>query len=301
MVLEACGASTSRPSSSGSTSRQSPAGSSASSSSNTGTSIPSATLSGSFAAPSRTGAGVAPSSAAGLVTTSASSVTLVGDGGDMQSASDNLVFAGAACQSASTTLVARLTSFSNLNCPYLYPWARVGLIARGDLSSLAPMVAIALTAANGLEVLYRTGADASTFGHYGTGTNTFTTAQATTVNGLPATNVTGTGNVLDRPIWLKLQRNGSLWTPSYSLDGVSYTTIPGGPAGTGVTVSMNGCWVGLFANAVNVVFANKKELGGAVKGQIQAVFQQPNFPTTTEAQVGAAQGLAPSPNSSSAS
>lgn len=292
-LLAACGA----PSSKGPTS----VSTTVPSSSVAPTSSASATLSGSLAAPAKTGAGLPPGNAAGLISTAGQGVTIIGDGGDIEGGTDNLVFAGTACRSNTTTLVCKVSSFANLNSPYLYPWARVGLMARGDLSSVAPMVAVGITAGYGIEVLYRTSAAATGFGHYGTGANTYTNVKVTTVAGIPTTATTGTGNILNKPVWLKLERNGTLWAPSFSLDGTTYTAIPNAPAGTGVDIQMDGCWVGAFANAVNVVFVNKKTLLGPLKGQIQVTFDAVNFPVDTTAQIGSAQGLAAVSSSTSSS
>jgi hypothetical protein len=296
VVLAGCGSASPGGKAAGSATTPSPSSSSSSSAGSTAPTSTSATLSGAFYAPAMTGRGIAPTSASSLVTTgSGGSVTVIGDGGDMENPSDNLVFAGTQCLADATSLVCRVSALSNLNCPYLYPWSRAGIIARGDLSSEAPMVAVAVTGGYGLEAMYRSTAHQSTFGHYGSGANTYTNVTVTTVKGIPQTNATGTANVLLKPVWLKLERSGTLWTPYYSLDGTTFTPVGNGPDGHGVSVEMNGCWVGLYVCAVNVVFYNDKELTGATKGQVRATFDHLNFPVHTFEQVGQAQGLAPAP------
>lgn len=190
-----------------------------------------------FSPPPRGGIGVPPSSAANLVQVSGGKYTLLGDGADVWGGSDNCVFACAAATSTTGTYVARIVSLANVNCPHLSEWTKVGLMARADLSDNAAYVALMLTGENGIVVQYRPLATVNTVGNGASGPGQ---------TGLTLPNTKPLPNYLKQPVWLKLVRNINTWTPYTSLDGSKWTA-----AGTPVTLSMAGAWVGLFATSHN--------------------------------------------------
>lgn len=271
-----------------------PSGTSAATGASTASSLPPAVrLSGTLASPALTGEGVPSTSAAALVTGGRSLLTVTGDGGEMQADSDNCVLACTAATVSDFTLTCRLRAWSNLNCPYLYPWARAGIMARANLSSCAPLFAVAITAGYGAEVLYRASSD-SVLGHATNGAP-LTSLTPADVNGVPTTTARDTANVLAAPVWLRLQRSGTNWTGAVSSDGVHWVDIPAVATGGNPSISMAACWVGAFACASNLVFAEEGELAGALKGQVRATFDQLAFSPSTAVQIGQAQGLAPGP------
>jgi hypothetical protein len=66
-------------------------------------------------------------------------------------------------------------------------------------------------------------------------------------------------NYLLKPIWLKLERHGTMWHAFTSWDGVTWT-----PAGSPTPVEMTSAWIGVFACAHNGDFNGK--------GYIRATF-----------------------------
>lgn len=225
-----------------------------------------------FPAPSRKGFGVAPSAAPkGYITHSGGSWTLVGDGADVWTNSDNCTFAGIPWRSSSGTFTCRVVSVANIDCPHLSQWAKIGLMARGDLSDDAPMVLICVSGANGVFTDVRPTAGV-------------TPAQQGPVSPPPTSgliaakyvtkpNTQKHANYLLKPVWLRLQRQGAKWLPYSSLDGKTWAA-----AGTPVVAEMAGCWVGIFCLSHNGSF------GG--KGRIKATFDNLSFTPTVEAQLG---------------
>jgi ABC-type glycerol-3-phosphate transport system substrate-binding protein len=214
-----------------------------------------------FTPPSRFGVGLPATSAAALVSVKAGQYTLLGDGADVWGGADNCVFAAAPETAESATYVARVTSLANVNCPHLSQWAKVGLMARGDLSNNAPYVAVMVTGENGIQLQYRPTAAINTVGVGGSGPGQ---------TNLTLPNTKKLPNYLKQPVWLKLTRQIDVWTAYTSLDGKKWTAV-----GTPVTVNMAGSWVGLFATSHN-------DSGGFAPGQkIKASFDslsgfQPN-------------------------
>jgi hypothetical protein len=223
-----------------------------------------------FAPPSRTGAGRAPVPAAGLVRVAAGTYTLLGDGADLWGDSDNGVFAAVASTADKGMFVARLDSIANVNCPHLSQWAKIGLMARGDLSDDAPYIAVLVTGGNGVQVQTRAAALDNTLGTGGTAPSQ-SAATLTLPNTKPA------ANYLKKPVWLKLVRDISTWTAYTSPDGKSWTA-----AGAPVTLTMAGAWVGVFATSHN------SSTGFKPGEQIRVAFDQLSFTPSTFVQLGTA-------------
>ena len=221
--------------------------------------------------PSVQGSGVAPSLAPRLVVIDrrAGVYTLLGDGAGVGSNSDNFVYACAPMINSGDSIICRLVGLANVTCPSISPWAKVGLMARGDLSDNAPMVALLVTGANGVALEGRPLATSgATIINGSGGKSGLMSPQYTTVNVSKVTT-----NYLIQPLWLKLDRQGVMWTAYTSVDGKSWAS-----AGAPVEVEMEGCWVGIGACGHNADFHDR--------GYIRAVFDNLNFRPTAFYQVG---------------
>jgi ABC-type glycerol-3-phosphate transport system substrate-binding protein len=219
-----------------------------------------------YAAPPVQGVGVPPSDATPWVVVGPSGTyTLLGDGWDVYATSDNAVFACLPVTATEGEWSARVTVLTNLTCPHLSQWAKVGIGAFGDLSDDAPYCSPHVTGANQIEWQYR--AVPTLYPDGAAGLLPAGTKNLTLPNTKPA------ANYLVQPVWLKLSRQGDLWTPWASLDGTHWTQL-NPPA----TVFMAGCWVGIFACAHNGSFNNK--------GYIRATFDHLSFVPTRFVQMG---------------
>lgn len=196
--------------------------------------------------------------------------TLLGDGVDVWSTSDNCVFACLPITATEGEWVCRVTAVSNLTCmasgkPALSVWAKAGIMARGDLSDDAPMASPHVTGANQIEWEVRTIAGiypSSDAGLVPSGVKSLMRPVGTPV-----------ANFLLAPLWLKIRRVGDQWTPFASMDGVHWTQLAP-PA----VAQMGGCWIGVF------VLAHNGDFGA--KGYIRAVFDHLNFRPTHFVQLG---------------
>jgi hypothetical protein len=198
-----------------------------------------------FGPPPRTGAGVPATPAARRVTVDARSgrYLVSGSGGGFVGVADGGVFAAAASTAARASFTCRLTAFRPLTGgTSLVPGAKVGLMARGDLSDSAAAVGVVLASGRGVHLEDRA--------LPGANPNDQRPASAVAAAGLiGATLLLGAGggagdNALLRPLWLRLDRDGLTWTAYTSLDGRQWSQ-----AGTPVTVDILGAWVGLFVTS----------------------------------------------------
>jgi ABC-type glycerol-3-phosphate transport system substrate-binding protein len=195
--------------------------------------------------------------------------TLLGDGQDVWGDSDNCVYACTTTNSDQGEWICRVTALSNVNCPNLSPWTKVGLMARGDLGDAAAMVFFAVTGGNGIALQERPLSQGSPGGINGSTAKTgLIGAQYLTLNYMkPAP------NYLIRPVWLKLVRSGTIWTGYTSIDGKTWALAGSTP------VEMSSCWIGIFATAHNGDFNNK--------GYDRATFDHLSFTPTAVYQLGA--------------
>ncbi len=224
-------------------------------------------------APPKTGLGAPPQPAArGAVTrSSGGGVVLVAAGADVWDPTANCVFACAASTARQAEFTCRVTLLANVNCPHLSQWAKVGLMAAGDLSDEAAAVTLELTGENGI---YQQLQFTSAGGWNATGPSSATAGSGLIGNAvLTVPNSKKVGNYLLKPVWLRMSRNGLVWRTYTSLDGTDWTQ-----AGPDAALEAAGVWVGLFATAHNSSF------GG--KGQIRAAFDHLSFPATDVVQVG---------------
>ena len=243
---------------------------------------------GNFPAPSTTGQGSPSTSGTAYVQSQNGVYTLLGDGWDVYQTSDNCVFAGIPVTASSGEWSCRVTAITNLTCPHLSQWSKVGIMARGDLSDDAPLVMAEVTGQHGAQTNVRPVYGQGVSGHvapYPSVPQT-TTGNQTTAGG-PPPNKTGLvsgiyltrsnaqpqANYLLKPLWIKLQRKGLTWTVYTSFDGKTWTV-----AGPTLTAEMGGCWVGIFSTAHNGSFGDR--------GYIRGVIDNLSFTPTVLAQIG---------------
>jgi|GEM_PF-535420 len=180
-------------------------------------------------------------------------VTMLGMGYDVTGTEDACTFFCAADTRAKAEYTCRVTGVANISCPGgISPWVKLGLMARADLSDDAPMVTVHVTGANDIEWEYREIVNTDTSYAAGLVPAGMTGAMMSSVG-------TPTANYLVKPIWLRLSRDGLVWTAYSSLDGTKWTQM-----GQPQTCDMQGCWVGIMCTAHNGDFGNKGYVRGAV-------------------------------------
>lgn len=220
----------------------------------------------SYPVPPENGVGVPVRPATNLVVAGpGGSYTLLGDGWDVYSASDNCVFACLPVTATEGEWSCRVTMITNLTCPHLSQWAKVGIMAAGDLSDDPPYCSPHVTGANQIEWQYRIVPGLTPAGASG--------LLPAGVKALTSLNTKPAANYLLQPLWLKISRKGEMWTPWGSMDGSHWSQL-NPPA----AVRMAGCWVGVFACSHNGSFNNA--------GYIRAAFDNLSFKPTHFMQVG---------------
>jgi len=191
-------------------------------------------------APAAAGTGAPPQAAgAGALLDGAGGVyTLRGEGAGLGGAADACTLAATGSTARRAEFTCRLDRLADVDVPRLSAEAQAGLMARGDLSSDAPLIALGVTGAGVVALSVRPAA--------GLPPQTWTAVAPAAGSGPPSpllrSGGAGGANALLRPVWLRLRRDGAVWTARISADGRGWRQV--GPA---VTVEMAGCWVGLFA------------------------------------------------------
>ena len=221
---------------------------------------------GKYKAPPHKGQGNPYKPAPTLMLAHAGTYTMLGDGYDVYQSQDACTFFCLPQTSAEGRWTCRVKAVSNLTCPSLSPWAKIGLMARGDLSDDAPMVSVHVTGGNEVEWQERPMAGMTPGGQSGILPSGFKGNLLKPVN-------RPTPNFLSRPVWLRLQRVQGVWSGFVSLDGKKWT-----PAGKPAQVELAGSWVGLMCTAHNADFKDK--------GYIRAVFDHVSFTPTDKVQLG---------------
>ncbi len=218
-----------------------------------------------FPAPPVTGLGSAPVPAPkGAVTAQHGVYTILGSGKQLGgSTSDDFTFACLPWRKGKGTFTCRLTAVSNVKGGQMAGNTKIGLMARGDLSSEGAFVGVVVAVGHGVQVPERALA-AGTTGDQGQG-NTSNLIGAT---GLLQPLNKALPNYLLKPVWLRLVQDVNRWSAFASLDGVSWQQ-------QGVTdgIEATSVWVGLF-------------VAPAGAPQAQAVFDNVSFTPTAFYQVG---------------
>jgi len=204
--------------------------------------------------------------------------TLLGDGWDVWLSSDNGSFAAVAATETEGYWQCRITGISNLTCPHLSQWSKFGIMARGDLSDDAPMCTLHVDGGHSIEWQYRGIAGITPGGQSGLSLPPPGSKSGNTPVMQP--NTKSFSNYLIRPVWLRLQRKGTSWTPWASWDGTTWVQT-GSPQ---LVPEMGGCWVGIIACAHNGSFNDT--------GYARATFDNLSFKPTDLVQLGD-QGVPP--------
>ena len=198
-----------------------------------------------FPAPAETGFGSAFASAPQLVKVSHGVYTITGDGSMAGGSGDDATFACAAETASRATYSCRLVSIAALDKQTLHGGAKIGLMARGDLSDNSPAVFIDLDGPNGVHFDDRP-IPGITMDHQRAGSGGLLGA-----SGLVSGSSSPVPNWLLKPLWLRLVRSDATWTAFTSLDGTQWQQA-GNPV---AAVQMAGCWVGLVACSNNAPHA----------------------------------------------
>lgn len=195
----------------------------------------------SFPAPATTGAGSPPTQAAkGAVTVHHGSYTLVGSGHGLSLAlNDAFTIACAPWTSSLGTFTCRLTSIASVGGPPS-SGAKVGLMARGDLSSTSPLITVAAAINRGVHVWDRGIAEIKVADQSGFGGPPVLPESGLL---LPRQTSPQPRNYLLKPVWFRLVRDVEKWTAWTSFDGTHWSQ-----AGTTAGIQMAGCWVGIWAS-----------------------------------------------------
>ena len=228
---------------------------------------------GEYPPPSTSGVGDPYTSGAPYIITSpAGQVTMLGTGYDIFNGEDAGVFYCKAQVHETGNWICRVDDISNVSCPSLSSFAKVGLMARADLSDDCPMVTLHVTGGNGIEWAFRQVTGTSPGGRDGL-------VPSGVTSGLTKPTGTPVPNFLNNPVWLRLERDKYTWTGYASMDGTTWS-----PMGSPQVLEMEATWVGLVACAHNTSFKDK--------GYIRAVFDKLNFIPNKMVQLGVT-GVAP--------
>ncbi len=161
--------------------------------------------------------------------------TVVGSGVDVWGNADSFHFLYRGISGDCTNIV-RVMSLQNTD-----PWAKAGLMIRDDLSQNAKNAFVAITSQNGALFSFRTNAGAASSSTAGSGA---------------------------APYWIKLTRNGNLFSGYSSTDGISWNQI----GSISLAMSAN-AFAGLAVTAHNNTLTNTATFGG-----LSMVFQSPTPP-----------------------
>ena len=219
----------------------------------------------SFPDPPTTGPGAQGSPTPYVVATS-KGIILLGDGSGLSTTSDNCIFSCLPVTAPNGRWTVQLSALENLTCPHLAPGAAAGVMVRLDPSDDTTFLAIAMTAAMGVQIWLRYA--------YAQPPSTIAPPSPNAETGLLGPvplKPNASGQI--PPVWLRLERSGAAWQASTSRDGITWTR-----AGSTIQLAMAGCYVGVFATADNALFGNE--------GYIRALFDHLDFNPTLSFQLG---------------
>lgn len=217
-----------------------------------------------FPPPARTGAGVAPTPLAPAALAEAGSVyTLTGSGVGVArwTIDDGMAFACVPWTGSRGTFTCRLDAMSAVSGAPVRK-AEIGLMARGDLSSSAPLAALSVVVKRGL--IYWTRPVPLVRQQFQGPLIPAKTLLVPSTQKAP--------NYLHKPLWLRLVQDVNRWTAYSSPDGKKWTR-----QGKTEGLEMTSCWVGILASTYYGA-------GAATKG----VFSHLSFTPTERVQIGSA-------------
>jgi hypothetical protein len=201
-----------------------------------------------------------------LVTSAHGTYTLKGAGAGVVNTGDGGTYAAATYTSSRGAFSARLVSIT-VPKGFNTAGAKCGLMARSSLSTGATMASIEVSNGWGGGVHFETRPVLGALtvdgwrGHAGQTQPTSSSAQSgligrsVLINGYPP--YAAGGNILLKPVWLRLVEDGGYWTGYTSLDGKHWSE-----AGSARTIEAVGFWIGLWASShssgqyVTAVFDN---------------------------------------------
>ena len=231
--------------------------------------------------PSAGGGGNPPVPAANYAVHQGGTWTVLGAGADIAGTGDDLIFSCQSTDQSEQTWTCRLTAIANISeqsggQPGLYNWTRAGLMARGDLSPVGAFAAIFVTGSYGFDFLVRPAPGAAL-----QETKFILWKNQGQVQQLLSPVTTPASNYVIHPVWLRLTRKGTQWSPYGSLDGQHFTLLA--PAQTAEALA--GAFVGLATSAHST--------GHTHPGYFRATFDHlTNFTPTQTVAIGQ-QGLPP--------
>lgn len=214
-----------------------------------------------FPAPPGSGLGVPARPAPGAVRRGPGSAafTLRGAGGaGLSGTSDNGTLAAQAYRPSRGRFVCRLVALVPPAGRSLAAGASAGLLARGDLTDDAACIALVAVVGSGINLDTRVGpgqplaqntpAVNAPGAVFWPGESHPESPGLIAPSSLFAARPAAGGNILARPVWLRLDLDVDRWLPWTSWDGVHWMTAnpPGNPP---ATVQMAGSWVGLFVTS----------------------------------------------------
>lgn len=209
-----------------------------------------------FPAPIKTGQGAPPQvTVAGAVSVKDGRYTIIGTGSHLggSATDDGLTFACAPWTKAKGTFTCRVVAVARVKGAPIGGNAKVGLMARGDLSTEGTYAAVLLALGHGVQLSSRP-IPATLSGDRGQG-NTPTGLLGST--GLVGSLTAPAANYLLKPVWLRLVQDINHWTAYASLDGSNWQ-MQASPVG----IESASVWIGLCVSpngsvpALQAVFDN---------------------------------------------
>jgi multiple sugar transport system substrate-binding protein len=217
--------------------------------------------------PAQLDAGSPAVKATAKVTVSKGTYTIIGQGEGPSGSSDSGTYAAMPFSLSRGTFTVRLSGIYPYQNKTIQDGCDVALMVRSSLGSSAGNVTLGYVTGHGVHLHFRSLPGQSEGDQKdGTSPGLLPRAQFKVNDYAPAK------NYLPMPLWLRLVRDGGLWTAYTSLNGKTWTQ-----AGTPVTLEAGGVWVGLW------VASNTNWNGKMV---VQASFDNVSFTPTTFVQVG---------------
>ena len=165
-----------------------------------------------------------------------------GSGTGVDGYTDSATFAGQAFTQSRGQFACRLVGLQAVKGTSIANGAKVGLMARGDLSNAAASVGLEVSAGRGVHFHVRPESGMPLVDQRPTSVNAETGLIGSAV--ILADDSKPAANYLLRPVWLKLVLAVDRWTAFTSLDGAHWSQ-----AGQPVVAKFVGAWVGLFATS----------------------------------------------------